>query len=130
MLARGSFETSTSPPVPYDSVEGVVCSRSRWQRRFEGDLAGEGFLEMLGVRTPTPGSAGYVGLERVTCVLHGRQGSFCLLHTAQMAPGRRSLAIEIVPDSGTGELRHIAGSMEVGVEAGARFYRLSYEFKL
>ncbi len=128
MLARGSFEISTTQPVPYDSVEGVVCSRSRWHRRFAGDLAGEGHLEMLGARTPTPGAAGYVGLERVTCVLHGRQGSFCLLHTALMAPGQRSLTIEIVPDSGTGELRHIAGSMEVGVESGTRFYRLSYEF--
>jgi hypothetical protein len=129
MLAVGSFETSTSQATPYGSVEGVVCSRSHWQRRFEGDLAGEGQMEMLGVRTPIPGSAGYVGLERVSAVLHGRRGTFCLLHSARMAPGQRSLVIHIVPDSGTGELRHISGSMEVGVEGGARFYRLSYELK-
>jgi hypothetical protein len=128
MLAVGSFETSTSQAAPYDSVEGVVCSRSRWQRRFDGDLAAESQMEMLGVRTPTPGSAGYVGLERVAGVLHGRQGTFCLLHSARMAPGQRSLAIHIVPDSGTGELRDITGAMEVGVEGGARFYRLTYEF--
>ena len=58
MLAKGSFETSTSQPTPYDSVEGVVFSRSRLHRRFEGDLVGTGQLEMLGARTPTPGWTG------------------------------------------------------------------------
>lgn len=127
MLAQGSFETSTSQPTPYDSVEGVSFSRSRLQRRFEGDLLATGQLEMLGARTPTPGSAGYVALERVTGELHGRLGSFCLLHTALMGHGQRSLVMQIVPDSGTGELRWIGGSMEISVESGARVYRLSYE---
>lgn len=127
MLAHGSFETSTSQPAPYDSVEGVSFSRSRLQRRFEGDLLAVGQLEMLGARTPTPGSAGYVALERVAGELHGRRGSFCLLHTALMGHGQRSLSMQIVPDSGTGELRHIRGSMDVSVENGARIYRLNYE---
>src|SRR4051794_3792512 len=103
IAARGSFETTTSQPAPYDSVEGVVFSRSRLVRRFLGDLLGEGHLEMLGARTPTPGSAGYVALERVNGELQGRRGSFSLLHTAVMAPGQRSLVIQIVPDSGTGD---------------------------
>jgi hypothetical protein len=130
MLALGAFETSTSQATPYDSVEGVVFSRSRAQRRFSGDLTGEGRLEMLGARTPTPGSAGYVALERIAGELQGRCGTFCLLHTALMGPGpeRRSLRMQIVPDSGTGELRGIRGEMEVHVEGGVRGYRLSYEF--
>lgn len=127
MLALGSFETSTSQPIPYDSQEDVVFSRSRMQRHFEGDLVGQGQLEMLGARTPTSGSAGYVALERVTGVLHGRRGTFSLLHTALMGRGQRSLVIQIVPDSGTGELRPISGSMEVSVENGVRHYRLNYE---
>ncbi|MFT3926601.1 MAG: DUF3224 domain-containing protein [Myxococcales bacterium] len=129
MLAQGTFETSTSQATPYDSLEGVVFSRSRWQRRFTGDLAGEGQLEMLGARTPTPGSAGYVALERITCELHGKRGSFALLHTALMGHGPRTLVIQIVPDSGTGALRSIRGSMEVSVEGGARSYRLHYELR-
>lgn len=127
MLALGSFETSTSQATPYDSSEGVVFSRTRMHRRFSGDLTAEGQLEMLGARTPTPGSAGYVALERVTGDLHGRRGSFSLLHTAVMGHGQRSLLMQIVPDSGTGELRSIAGSMEVSVENGVRLYRLQYE---
>src|SRR5687767_3723682 len=127
MLARGSFETSTSQPAPYETVEGVSFARSRLQRRFEGDLLAVGQLEMLGARTPTPGSAGYVALERVTGELHGRRGSFSLLHTALMGHGQRTLTMQIVPASGTGELRQISGSMEVSVEHGARVYRLSYE---
>jgi len=127
MFAVGTLETSTSQATPYDSVEGVVFSRSRMQRRFEGDLSGEGQLEQLGARTPIPGSAGYVALERVTGELHGRRGSFCLLHTALMSQAGRSLVMQVVPDSGTGELRNIRGSMELSVDNGVRVYRLVYE---
>ena len=103
-----------------------MFSRSRWQRTFGGDLVGEGQLEMLGARTPRPGSAGYVALERVSGVLHGRRGSFAMLHMALMGRGQRSLVMHIVPDSGTGELRHISGTMEVSVRDGVRFYSLNY----
>ncbi len=126
MIAQGTFETSSSSAPPYETSGGVAFSRTRMQRRFTGDLAGEGQLEMLSARTPQPGSAGYVALERITCVLHGRRGSFALLHTALMSQAGRSLTMQIVPDSGTGELRHIQGSMEVSVVDGARFYRLDY----
>lgn len=126
MIAQGSYETSTSNTPPYESSEGVAFSRSRMQRRFTGELSGEGTLEMLSARTPKPGSAGYVALERVTCVLHGRHGSFAMLHTALMGQGSRSLTMHIVPGSGTGELRHISGTMEVSVRDGLRFYSLHY----
>jgi hypothetical protein len=129
MIATGSFETSISQAPPYESAEGVAFSRSRWQRRFTGDLTGEGQLEMLGARTPQPGAGGYVALERVSGVLHGRRGTFALLHMAVMAPGQRSLAIHIVPESGTGELRHISGTMEVSVKDGVRFYCLDYTLR-
>jgi hypothetical protein len=128
MIARGTFETSTSNAPPYETMEGVAFSRSTWQRHFAGDLVGEGRMEMLSARTPRPGSAGYVALERVSGELHGRRGSFALLHTAVMSPGGRSLVIQIVPDSGTGELRGIAGTMEVTVRDGVRFYTLDYTF--
>jgi hypothetical protein len=129
MLAFGSFETSSSQASPYETEQAVAFSRSRMQRRFTGDLTGEGSLEMLGARTPVPGSAGYVALERVACVLHGRRGTFALLHLALMGNGQRSLVMHIVPDSGTGELHRIAGVMEVSVQAGERSYRLEYEFR-
>lgn len=127
MIAQGSFETSTSNAPAYESVDDVAFSRSRWQRRFQGDLTGEGQLEMLSARTPRPGSAGYVALERISGVLHGRRGTFALLHMALMAPGQRSLTMNIVPDSGTGELRGISGTMEVSVKDGTRSYRLEYQ---
>jgi hypothetical protein len=126
MIAHGTFETSTSNAPPYDSFEGVAFSRSTWQRVFAGDLVGTGSMEMLSARTPRPGSAGYVALERVSGELHGRRGSFALLHTAVMGPAGRSLVIQVVPGSGTGELSGIAGKMDVTVRDGVRFYTLDY----
>lgn len=126
MIAEGSFETSTSNAPPYDVVDGVAFHRSKWERRFRGELDATSQMEMLGARTETPGCAGYVALERVSGSLHGRRGSFALLHMAVMSDAGRSLVMRIVPRSGTGELRHIAGSMEIRVEAGERFYRLDY----
>jgi hypothetical protein len=44
-----------------------------------------------------------------------------------MTRGAQQLAIDIVPDSGTAELKGIAGSMTIRIEAGGKhFYELSY----
>jgi len=126
MIAEGTFETSTRNAPPYESVDGVAFSRSNWERRFSGELEASSTLEMLGARTQVPGCAGYVALERISGALRGRRGTFAMLHTAIMSSTGRSLVMQIVPQSGTGELRGITGTMDVQVEDGVRYYRLDY----
>ena len=72
------------------------------------------------------GSAGYVAVERVTGTLHGKRGSFVLLHTGTMAHGEFNLSINVVPDSGTDELTGLSGKMAIIIEGKAHSYEFEY----
>jgi hypothetical protein len=73
------------------------------------------------------GSGGYVALERVTGSLEGKSGSFVLQHNATMNRGVAEMNIIVVPDSGTGELTGISGSMKMRIETGGKhFYDFDY----
>ena len=72
------------------------------------------------------GSAGYVAIERVTGMLHGRQGSFVFQHTGTMDRGAQQLSITVVPDSGTDQLVGIAGKFNLTITDGKHFYEFDY----
>lgn len=123
--ASGTFEVRLSPQV--DGEEGGACvGRMLIDKRFAGDLEATSKGQMLAVRTPTDGSAGYVAMELVTGRLQGREGTFVLQHTGTMTRGEQQLSITVVPDSGAGELRGLAGRMELDFSGGGHSYRFDY----
>lgn len=81
---------------------------------------------MLTGATPIRNSAAYVAVERVTGTLKGRKGSFTLQHAGLMNRGSQSLAITIVPDSGTEQLEGLKGTMTINIEGGKHSYLLDY----
>jgi hypothetical protein len=128
--ASGPFEVKITPQpadAPPPPPGGTALGRMTIDKRYEGELAGEGKGEMLTAMTATKGSAGYVAVERVEGALHGHAGSFALLHTGVMARGEQRLTIAVVPDSGTGELAGIVGSMKIIVDGGRHSYEFEYE---
>jgi hypothetical protein len=129
--AAGAFDVKVTPQKPDSQIARAAnFSRLTIDKRFHGDLEGISKGEMLATQTETPGSAGYVALERVTGRLGGRQGSFVLQHSATMSRGAATSAISVVPDSGTGELRGITGSMTITVAAdGAHSYQFDYKLQ-
>ena len=124
--ASGTFEVKMAPLAPYNDAEGAGLGRMSLDKVFHGDLAGTGKGEMLAAMTPVEGSAGYVAVERVTGTLGGRAGTFVLQHSGTMNRGAPSLAISVVPDSGTGELEGIAGTMTIDVSGGKHSYVFEY----
>jgi hypothetical protein len=129
--ATGPFDVKLQPqPLALaDEGEGAVRARLSLDKRYHGDLDASARGEMLSAMTGTPGSAGYVALEKVAGTLHGRSGTFVLQHNATMNRGEPSLNIIVVPDSGTGELVGLAGSMKIVIaEGGKHFYELDYDF--
>jgi hypothetical protein len=76
--------------------------------------------------TATKVSAGYGAMERVTGSLQGRKGSFILQHTATMNRGVPWLSISVVPDSGTGQLLGITGTLSILIENGEHSYVFEY----
>jgi hypothetical protein len=129
--AAGAFDVKVTPQKPDTQIARAAnLSRLTIDKRFHGDLEGISKGEMLATQTDTPGSAGYVALERVTGTLKGRNGSFVLQHSATMTRGKPMAAISVVPDSGTGELRGISGKMTITVGTdGGHSYEFDFKFE-
>jgi len=127
----GPFDVKVVPQKPDTQVARAAnLGRLTIDKRYHGDLEAISKGEMLAAQTDTKGSAGYVAMERVTGKLKGRNGSFVLLHHATMSRGTPELAISVVPDSGTGELRGLSGEMRVLVaEDGAHSYEFDYQLE-
>jgi len=121
MQAKGNFDIETKP----ESTFGDGIGRFSLTKTFHGDLEGTSVGEMLAARTATPGSAGYVLIERVTGTLGGKAGSFLLQHFGIMDRSKPDLRIVVIPDSGTGALTGITGEMTIDAAAN-HAYVLTY----
>lgn len=120
---RGPFEVKLTPQAD----EGSPLGRMAIDKQFHGDLQGTSVGQMLAGMTAVTGSAAYVALEQVTGVLEGRSGSFMLQHTGVMNRGAQSLTITVVPDSGTGELEGLSGTMMIVITDGKHSYEFDYD---
>jgi hypothetical protein len=125
--ATGTFEVKLAPQTPDNPpAQSSAVGRMSLDKQFQGDLEAIGQGEMLSVLDREKGSGGYVAMERVTGRLQGREGSFVLQHDATMNRGAAKLDITVVPDSGSGELTGISGSMTIRIEGGRHFYDFEY----
>jgi hypothetical protein len=126
MQANGPFEVKLVPQPAAPGIEQANLGRQTIDKRFHGDLEATSLGEMLSAMGDVQGSAGYVAIERVTGVLHGKRGSFVLQHTGTMNRGVPQLAITVVPDSGTDALTGLSGSMQIQIEQGKHAYIFDY----
>lgn len=127
--ATGAFDVKVIPQKPDNKeAEAAGFGRMSLDKQFHGDLEATSKGEMIGAMTEVKGSAGYVAMERVTGTLNGRSGTFVLQHSGTMAHGAQKMTITIVPDSGTGDLAGISGSMTIIIkEGGKHFYEFDYQ---
>lgn len=124
--AAGPFEVKLAPQPLSDVAAESGLGRMSLDKVFRGDLEATSTGEMLSAMGGVQGSAGYVALERVTGTLHGRRGTFALQHSGTLARGARSLTVTVVPDSGTGQLEGLAGTMDIVIEGKAHSYVFDY----
>ena len=125
--ASGTFEVKMQPLGEGDVAAGSSLGRMSLDKQFSGDLQAIGKGEMLAARSDIPTSAAYVAIERVTGTLHGREGSFVLVHKGVMTGESQQLVIEVVPDTGAGELVGISGKLGIRIEGGKHYYEFDYE---
>ena len=125
MIATGTFQVEMTPEASEDRA-GSTLGRLALDKTFHGDLEGTSHGTMLTARGSVEGSAGYVALERVEGVLHGREGAFVLQHGGVMSADEASLSIRIVPDTGSGALVGISGTMEIERDGEVHRYTLAY----
>jgi hypothetical protein len=124
--AAGPFEVKLNPQ-PLSEVAGSSgLGRMSLDKKYHGDLEATSQGEMLAFRSAVQGSAGYVAMETVNGTLHGHAGSFVLQHSSTMTRGAPTQSITVVPDSGTGNLAGLAGSLVINIVEGRHSYQFDY----
>lgn len=121
--ARGAFEVKL---VSQDDKMDATLSRMLIDKQFHGELEATSKGQMLAAGTAVKGSAGYVAIELVTGTLNGREGSFVLQHHGTMDRGTPALSITVVPDSGTGQLTGLVGTVNIVMAEGKHNYDFEY----
>ena len=119
--AKGSFDIKMTPAEPTDFEKANDITRVTSDKTWHGDFEGVSHGEMITGSTASTGSMAYVAIERMTGKLNGRQGGFTFSHRATMmkgdAPSEGDLSVTVVPNSGTGELTGLAGSLMIHIDA-------------
>ena len=125
MMARGPFDVKIAPiETAHKDVKEIA--RYSAEKMYHGDLEGTGVGEMLASSGTVKGSGTYVAIELVSGTLAGKKGTFVLGHIGTMQGGAQNLSINVVPDSGTGELAGISGKMNIIIAPDGKH---SYEFE-
>ncbi|OLB63913.1 MAG: hypothetical protein AUI10_13385 [Actinobacteria bacterium 13_2_20CM_2_72_6] len=97
-------------PAAYDQPgEGPALTRIHVEESFSGDIEGDGVVEFLQV-AGADGSASFVGIERVTGSVAGREGTFVLQDSGTVEGDIVSGEWFVVPGSGTGGLAGLRGT--------------------
>lgn len=123
----GRFDLTRWDEEVYDDTGGVKLQRVSGAKTFEGGISGISEMQLL-MAFAQAGSAAYVGIERVTATVDGRSGTFVLKHDAVGGASGGSLSVDVVPDSGTGELLGLRGELSiVRAPDGEHTYSFDYE---
>lgn len=128
MHANGRFDVKVQPQRPDNpQAQAAGLGRLSLDKQFHGALDARSQGEMLSSGDDATRSGAYVAIEKVDGALDGRRGSFVLMHHAVMVKGTPgNWAVEVVPDSGTGELAGLCGSMTITITGGEHFYDFEY----
>ncbi|NNF05372.1 MAG: DUF3224 domain-containing protein [Candidatus Eisenbacteria bacterium] len=115
---------------PYDDA-GPALSQTLVKKIFRGELKADSEAKLLmcqaDASNPKAG-AGYVASEKVVGTLGGKEGSFVMQHWGVMGADNPPVAKgHIIPESGTGELQGISGTVEFSADSeGAHELVLDY----
>jgi len=97
-------------PSAYDEqAEGPALTRIHVEESFSGDISGNGLAEFLQAAR-ADGSASFVGIERVTGAVAGREGTFLLQNAGTVQDNIVSGDWFVIPGSGTGKLAGLRGT--------------------
>jgi len=129
-VANARFAIKNWDEKPYGEAPGLPkLTRATVTKTFTGDITGDGHVEYL-MMYRADGTATFVGLERITGRLAGRDGSFVLQRTGVFENGLAKESYSVVPGSGTGQLEGLRGEGKSAVGHGSEHpFTLDYEFE-
>lgn len=121
--AHGTFTVKLVPLTP-PPAEGL--GRFSIDKEIHGDLEATTKGEMFSGGDFKQGAAGYVAIEVVTGTLAGKKGTFAIQQMGTMDANGPKMQAVLVPGSGTGELKGIAGTFTIVIADGKHSYDMEY----
>lgn len=123
---RGKFELKSSPVAPDENILKMGGMGMTFEKVFFGSIEAKSKVSMFGIINRDLGSGSYIALELIEGAIEEKKGSFVLQHSCFMNRGKDEQHIKVVPDTGTGELKGISGSMKIEIIDGQHFYDFEY----
>jgi hypothetical protein len=126
-VVKVPFEVTGWEPEPLSLGEdgGVVFGRVPLGKSFTGPLTGSSVVAMTSAAGGEP--VGYVAVELVTGALEGRAGCFVLQHTGVVDGADGTTSGVVLPDTGTGDLAGLRGTMSIEHAESGAVLTLDYE---
>ena len=103
-----TFEVKSWDENPFDDLETPKVTRAVVTKTYAGDLDGSSTTEWL-MAYAEDGAATFVGLERFTGRIDGREGTLVLRHVGSYADGAAKADLAVVEGANSGELRSASG---------------------
>jgi len=94
---------------------------------YAGDLEGKGHLEYQ-MAYITEKHAPFHAYEQFVGTLHGKSGTFVLAHQGEWKDGAAKASWNIVPGSGTGELKGISGKGHYEATGEVQTWQVELEY--
>jgi hypothetical protein len=112
-----------------EANELPTLARASTKVAYHGDIEAESISEgpMVYLEDST---ASYLSMERVTGSINGRTGTFVLRATGVFADGAAQTQWEVVPGSGTGELRGLRGTGGYRATEGRKGHHAYLDYEL
>ena len=128
--ASARFSIKSWDEKPYSEGKDLPkMTRASVDKTFSGDIDGEGHVEYV-MMYRSDGTATFVGLERITGRIAGRNGSFVLQRTGVFEGSQAKESYSVVTGSGTGELRSLRGEGTSSLGHAADYpFALNYELE-
>ena len=125
VIATGTAESKSWEQTPYAAAEQAPELAAASGDVYHGDVEGEGHWRGLTIVGPD-GSGDLLSLQRMICVVGGRSGTFVLRISGTFDGTGSRATWEVVPGSGTGELRGISGTGGFESSGETTTYTLDY----
>jgi hypothetical protein len=104
------FDVENWDESPFDDRgAGPKLTRALVFKQYTGDIEGTSTTEWL-MAYAEDGSARFVGLERISGSVNGREGTLVLQHVGSYEGGAAKGALDVIEGAGSGALHSAAGT--------------------
>ena len=108
--SKASFEVKDWQEDEFDSADGAAkLTKASVRKEYSGDITGTSVTEWV-MAYSADGSATFVGIERITGAVDGREGTLVLQHVGKFE-GKAAVAdLTVVSGAGSGGLADVNGA--------------------